>query len=330
MGLRLMDRMFEFLEQNPEQWFFSSEIAVWVFENYPEACDEKKAKSKAKKYPIKGDKGMLETLAGEIAANRARIEQNSNIDIREVRHEGRKKLQFYYTESSDDITITQTATEHNISKDTKKKNATPEADLYPILWKYLLSLYPKIYTKRIDEGRSSNSNGPDGNKWLHPDLVGVEVLGEGWSEGIQEYEETCSNTKNKLKLWSFEVKETIESGERLRKSFFQAVSNSTWANFGYLVAGKIESANRKKREYIMSELRILSNLHGIGFIELNRDNPLDSRIIIPAKERKEVDWNTADRLFKENSDFREYMREIRLYHKDGWNEDYWNRLEKSR
>ncbi len=327
MGLRLMDKMSEFLEQNPEQGFLAREIAKWVFENYPDECRKKRERSKAKITPIDtDDNAFIQQLSSEI---RPRFNESRQTHP-EVRATKDKPLKYYYTEISDSVKIKKTTPKQAISKNAKKKNATPEADLYPMLWKYLLSLYPKIYTKRIDEGRSSNSNGPGGNEWLHPDLVGVEVLGEGWSEGIQEYEETCSNTKNKLKLWSFEVKETIESGERLRKSFFQAVSNSTWANFGYLVAGKIESVNRKKREYIMSELRILSNLHGIGFIELNTDNPLDSRIIIPAKERKEVDWNTADRLFKENPDFREYMREIRLYHKDGWNEDYWNRLEKSR
>jgi hypothetical protein len=38
-----------------------------------------------------------------------------------------------------------------------------------------------IRTKRIDEKKSSNSHGKEGNKWLHPDMVGLEELASGWS-----------------------------------------------------------------------------------------------------------------------------------------------------
>ncbi len=61
----------------------------------------------------------------------------------------------------------------------------------------------------------------------------------------------------------------------MRKDFFQAVSNSSWANFGYLVATEVQGYDT------MKELRMLSSLHGIGFIQVNDDNPSDSQIIIP-------------------------------------------------
>ncbi|QQV75025.1 hypothetical protein H6P87_00570 [Rickettsia tillamookensis] len=63
------------------------------------------------------------------------------------------------------------------------------------------------------------------------------------------------------------------------------------------------------------ELNILCNLHGIGVIELNIDKPLESYIRIPAKERPEVDWNTANRLAEENKDFRNYIEKIRHFYK---------------
>ncbi|CAF27656.1 hypothetical protein BHOIPH791_03760 [Bartonella henselae] len=41
---------------------------------------------------------------------------------------------------------------------------------------------------------------------------------------------------------------------------------------------------------------MLSNLHGIGFIRLDRKNFSESQIMIPTKERNEIDWNTVNRL----------------------------------
>jgi len=48
---------------------------------------------------------------------------------------------------------------------------------------------------------------------------------------------------------------------------FQAVSNSSWANFGYLVAAEIGGTDTLK------ELRMLFAARGIGFIKLDVDNP---------------------------------------------------------
>jgi hypothetical protein len=56
-----------------------------------------------------------------------------------------------------------------------------EHDLYPLLATFLISRHRKIYPKRIDEKKSSNSHGKEGNKWLHPDMVGLEELASGWS-----------------------------------------------------------------------------------------------------------------------------------------------------
>lgn len=95
------------------------------------------------------------------------------------------------------------------------------------------------------------------------------------------------------------------------KSFFQAVSNSSWANFGYLVTSEIEGSDTLK------ELRILSSLHGIGFIRLDAENPSESQIIIPAKERHDVDWDTANRLTEENKDFLKYIKLIRQFYQTG-------------
>jgi uncharacterized protein len=49
----------------------------------------------------------------------------------------------------------------------------------------------------------------------------------------------------------------------VRKGFFQTVSNSSWANFSYLVAVDIEGP------HTMKELRTLFSAHEVGLIKLD-------------------------------------------------------------
>jgi len=97
----------------------------------------------------------------------------------------------------------------------------------------------------------------------------------------------------------------------IREVFFQTVSNSSWANFSYLVASEISGTDT------IRELRLLSGLHGVGVIRLDKDNPAESDIVIPAKERADIDWNNASRLAEENADFLDYIRLIRHFYQTG-------------
>jgi hypothetical protein len=63
-------------------------------------------------------------------------------------------------------------------------------------------------------------------------------------------------------VFSFELKKSLSFGN-LREAFFQAVSNSSWANEGYLVAAEIS-----QDEDFLSELRRLSSSFGIGVVQL--------------------------------------------------------------
>ncbi len=141
-----------------------------------------------------------------------------------------------------------------------------------------------------------------------PDLVGLENLSQDWHREVNECIHHYSDKKTKL--WSFEVK-LLVNRSNVREVFFQAVSNSSWANFGYLVAGEIEGAATLK------ELRMLSSMHGIGFIRLNTENPSESQIIIPAHERQNLDWDNINRLVAENSDFRVYLKNIKQFYQTG-------------
>jgi hypothetical protein len=141
-----------------------------------------------------------------------------------------------------------------------------------------------------------------------------DLMGQ-WCNAIKDCVKVYSDKRTKL--WSFEVKVKINRSN-VREAFFQAVSNSSWANFGYLVASEINSDASK-------ELRILSSLHGIGVILLNAENPLESQNTIPARERNDIDWNTANRLAEENEGFKQYIEHIRVfYQSDKINKSDWD------
>ncbi|MDG2809856.1 HrgA protein, partial [Vibrio parahaemolyticus] len=181
-----------------------------------------------------------------------------------------------------------------------------EHDLYPMLIEYL-SKDLGLYCQRIDEKKSKNSHGNGGNHWLHPDIVALEPLDQGWDEIVR----SCvrSGNHSSVRLWSFEVKKHLTKGN-VRKYFFQAVSNSSWANYGYLVATGLNSD-------VESELQMLSSLHGIGVLILDTESLFDSQILIPAQEKSNVDWQSANRIVTENSDFHHYIEQVGIYNQTG-------------
>lgn len=211
---------------------------------------------------------------------------------------------FYYTEKSDSDEVEEVEIASKASIESK---AVKEHDLYPMLSDFLWSELG-VYSKRIDEKCSKNNRGPGGNKWLYPDVVGMEDLSAEWNNETKDCVKQYSDKKTKL--WSFEVKILINRSN-VREVFFQTVSNSSWANFGYIVASEISGSEALK------ELRMLSSLHGIGFIRLNIENPAESEIIIPAREKIDIDWNNANRLAEENKDFLEYIKLVRQFYQTG-------------
>ncbi len=104
--------------------------------------------------------------------------------------------------------------------------------------------------------------------------------------------------KDIFKITSYEIKKEIKTDYDLKKSYFQTVSNSSWANFGYLVAFEINSS-------LMDEMERLNQSFGIGIIEL-KANPYESKILFQAKY-KDLDFKTIDKLCKVNSDFDKFM-----------------------
>lgn len=91
----------------------------------------------------------------------------------------------------------------------------------------------------------------------------------------------------------------------------QQVAESSLAHFGYLVAGIVEGDGTLKK------LRMLASAHGIGVIQLDVENQAESQILIPARERSEIDWDMCNRLTEENPDFAEFIGRIHRFHQTG-------------
>lgn len=234
MTLNLNKTVVDVLKRNPDKYFTARQLAEWIWDNKRDECIAKMERSKA----IDTGDALISQLVAEIGAKKKLLSLSSNIKITAER-----PRKYYYSEKSD-------AEEIKDAEKVSKSNGHPEHDSYPKLCEYLYNEL-NVYPKRIDERKSSNSKGNNGNKWLHPDIVGLKNLSDGWNPDVV----SCASKHafNKTSLWSFEVKIKINLSN-VREYFFQTVSNSSWANFSYLVAQSID-------EKAMDELRILCSGH---------------------------------------------------------------------
>lgn len=296
MALSISTSLTNLLKSNPDIKFSAREIAVMIRQEYPEECEVKLNQSKNKNLDNTSTVGerekiLLNILVAEIGSQRASIQNKTP----QIKITGGRPRKYYFTNQSDDDEIEAIENKHTVTKELPL-----EHDLYPMLIEYLKN-EQGLYAKRIDEKCSTNKHGPKGNQWLYPDLVAMEDLASEWSFQVASCAQQYGDKK--AKLWSFEVKRLINSSN-VRSAFFQAVSNSSWANHGYLVAAEL-AENAKK------ELRMLSSLHGIGFILLYLDSLSDSQIMIPAREKTDLDWDSINRLAKANKDFTVYLEDIK-------------------
>ena len=314
-----IEKIMRYLKDHKEIRFTGQEIGKWLFETYPEMVEKKRQKTTQASLK-NDDDALIRQLGNEIyPAWQQSIKDKSGSD----NYSGRflstlgRPRKYYYSELDDEQEIAQAESLLTASNAEQENQIKSEADLYEILkellreGEFLRGI--KLYPKRIDEKKSSNTRGPNGNKWLHPDLVAMEVLfNKKWDEAIQNLHKNY-NAK-RVDIWAFEVKSRINS-TNLRESFFQAVSNASWANYGYLVADEI-SADANTEE----ELKMLCNLHGIGVILLKTESAGESSIFIPADYRNDIDWNIANRLASQNTDFKEFIQLISDFYDSGRNQ----------
>ncbi|EAV9518307.1 HrgA protein [Campylobacter jejuni] len=188
---------------------------------------------------------------------------------------------------------------NEITNEKQEKNKFHERDLHPLLVKFLYeNLDFNLNCKTIYHEQSKKGKGGE-DKWNYPDIVGVYFPYDDYEKETITLLENIK--QNSYKLFSFELKIALNFSN-LKECYFQAVSNSSWANEGYLVVlQKIDSE-------VLSELRRLNQSFGIGVIKLEKDIS-NSQILISAKE-KELDIQTLNMLINKNPNFKEFIDDI--------------------
>lgn len=175
-----------------------------------------------------------------------------------------------------------------------------ERDLHPLLAYFADRKLNGLFVKTIFHERSKRKQY---GEWVHPDLVGVLFPKRALDSNLAVRLST-SLSEPLCRIYSFELKLKLDFSN-LRESFFQALSNSSWAHEGYLVAAAIETSPE-----FTDELERLSSAFGIGVVELLVDDPESSEIKIPARRRPELDWTTVDKLAEMNPDFASFIKNV--------------------
>ena len=243
------------------------------------------------------DFGVAKTPGSTISAVLGQFIRDGDTRVKRIKQDG-GTYNYYLTKNEQNIgiEILSGATEIAVTKVVKvdKTKTYDERDLHKLLSSYLKNT--GIYSKTIFH---EQSNGKDNNQiWTHPDMVGIKFLNLQ-TKASQNFLKSI-NRVDTFKLSSYEIKKEINSDSELKKAFFQAVSNSSWANYGYLVAFEFSDS-------LMEEMERLNQSFGIGVIELNA-NPYQSKILFPAKFRN-LDFKTIDKLCKINKEFEKFIEQ---------------------
>lgn len=180
----------------------------------------------------------------------------------------------------------------------EEKYSVKEKSLHPLLVKFVDKCFRgKCKTIPHEESRRMQSGK---NKWIHPDIVGLH-----FPEYSQESLELLKHLgKLPCLLFSFELKVKLTLSN-IKQYYFQAVSNSSWANEGYLVF-----LHWNEEEELREELERLNQAFGIGVIKLDAKKPECSKVVFSAKRKDELDTKTIDLLVKQNEKFRIFIKNI--------------------
>ena len=246
------------------------------------------------------DFGDARTPAQTISAVLGDFIRNGDTRVKRIKNSN-GSYSYYLTKNESEIDIEvlsgETETQPIATKPHKiKANAYYERDLHKLLSSYLKNT--KVYSKTIFHEQSKY--GSDNNQiWTHPDMVGIKFL-KLQNKTSQNFLKSI-NSIDTFKISSYEIKKETNSDAELKKAYFQAVSNSSWANYGYLVAFEISDS-------LSDEMERLNQSFGIGIIELNA-NPYQSKILYPSRYR-ELEFKTIDKLCKINKEFEQFIEQV--------------------
>lgn len=234
------------------------------------------------------------TPASTVSALLGDFIRKGDTRVKRIKGEG-GTFSYYLTRDEDSIDIDRANQEKPVAKLVTKAKTFKEKDLHPLLSSYLKN--EGNFSKTIFHEKSKSSKDSH-QKWIHPDMVSIKFLNLQ-NKASQTFLKTV-NRADTIKISSYEIKKEISSDYELKKYFFQAVSNSSWANYGYLVAFEISNS-------LNEEMERLNQSFGIGIIELNA-NPFLSRVLFSAKYR-DIDFKTLDKLCKINTDFEAFIEQ---------------------
>ena len=181
-----------------------------------------------------------------------------------------------------------------------------ERDLHPLLCKFLAEhpLFAAQSRTILHEKSGKSQKGAD--KWLYPDMVGVQFEYADYKHSsLQAWMERFDRLP--IKIFSFEIKKHLNFGN-YKEYFFQAVSNSSWANEGYLVALSVLQDGEFREA-----LQKLSQSFGIGIILLDAANLSQSEILSPSKYKKQMDYAVMHELAVKNPSFAKFLEVISAY-----------------
>lgn len=234
------------------------------------------------------------TPANTVAAQLYSFIKQNDTRVKRIKGNGNYFL-YYLAKLEDELNLTEIIESNPTEKVSKKTKVYQERDLHKLLSSYLKN--KNTYSKTIFHEKSAN-NKDNHQKWIHPDMIGIKFLNlkNKSSQALLK----VINKADAFELVSYEIKRDIKSDYDLKKCYFQAVSNSSWANYGYLVAFDINSN-------LKDEMERLNQSFGIGIIEL-KANPYESEILFPSKY-KELDFKTIDKLCEINKDFEKFIEQ---------------------
>lgn len=234
------------------------------------------------------------TPASTVSALLGDFIRNGDSRVKRIKGKG-GTFSYYLAKNEQDLNLETLEPVDTEPKKSTNSKTYGERDLHILLSSYLKNT--DVFSKTIFHENSKNSK-DNHQKWIHPDMVGIKFL-KLQTKVTQNFLNVVNRTDT-FKLTSYELKREINTDYELKKSFFQAVSNSSWANYGYLVAFDISNS-------LTEEMERLNQSFGIGIIELN-PNPYESKVLFQAKY-KELDFKTIDKLSKINPEFENFIEQ---------------------
>lgn len=296
------EEIIKFLKDNQNKSFYSNEIAENLYSTYTEKYSKKIVTGERYK-SLSNEEKIKKQIQAEIVSKRKDLQEKGISCIKSANN----KITFMFK-------TTEESSKSEFVAESKEK------DMYDPFINCLKKDFDyTIFAKRIDETKTTKKK-EGAFKWMHPDIVGIQRLGEDLSNDTLNISRIFPNggtNKETIKLWSFEIKKKVTLSS-LREIFFQTLSNSSWANFAYLVYEEIE-------EQAEDELKFLCNSYGVGAISFNMndtESDVNFRIIQIAKENQNINWAFVDKLLDKekgsNKDFQEFMILVKNFIQTGY------------